>query len=189
MPNDDSLIDEMKAVVGKQYVIHTPEDLIVFEYDGSVDRAMPLAVVIPSTVEEISSVVKLAAEHGLPIIPRGAGTGLSGGAIAETGGIVLALTRMTRILEVDVDNRVAVVEPGLVNLELTTAVSKYGLYYAPDPSSQRACTIGGNVAENSGGPPLPRLRRDHQPRARHGGCAGGRLGSVDGRQDAREPGL
>ena len=152
MPNDDSLIDELKAVVGEQYVIHTPEDLIVFEYDGSVDRAMPLAVVIPSTVDEISSVVTLAAEHGLPIVPRGAGTGLSGGAIAETGGIVLALTRMTRILEVDVDNRVAVVEPGLVNLELTTAVSRHGLYYAPDPSSQRACTIGGNVAENSGGP-------------------------------------
>ncbi|MCH8206624.1 MAG: FAD-binding protein [Chloroflexi bacterium] len=134
------------------YVVHAHADLIVFEYDGSVDKALPLAVVLPASAEEVSEVVKIAGRHQLPIVARGAGTGLSGGAVAEHGGIVMPLTRMTRILEVDVENRVAVVEPGLVNIELTNAVSKHGLYFAPDPSSQKACTIGGNVAENSGGP-------------------------------------
>ncbi len=152
MTDNETLIGELKAIVGDMYVVHTREDLIVFEYDGSVDKALPQAVVLPGSAEEVAEVVKIAASHQVPIIPRGAGTGLSGGAIAETGGIVVALTRLTRILEVDVENRVAVVEPGLVNLELTTAVSRHGLYYAPDPSSQKACTIGGNVAENSGGP-------------------------------------
>ena len=96
--------------------------------------------------------VKLARRNEVPIVARGAGTGLSGGAVAEMGGIVLSLTRMRRILEVDVENRIAVVEPGVINLHLTEHVSQYGLCYAPDPSSQKACTIGGNVAENSGGP-------------------------------------
>ena len=152
METSDPLIAEFKTIVGDEYVIHEPEDLIVFEYDGSVDKALPLAVVIPSSTDEVSRVVRAASRRRTPIVPRGAGTGLSGGAVAEHGGVVLALTRMTRILEVDVDNRLAVVEPGLVNLDLTTHVSRYGLYYAPDPSSQKACTIGGNVAENSGGP-------------------------------------
>ena len=96
--------------------------------------------------------VKAAGAHGVPVVARGAGTGLSGGAIAEHGGIVVALIRMTSILEIDEANRLAVVEPGVVNIDLSTAASKYGLYFAPDPSSQKACTIGGNVAENSGGP-------------------------------------
>ncbi len=152
MAGYEKLIQELKAIVGDEYVVHAPEDLLVFEYDGSVDKALPLAVVLPATTEEVSRVVKATARHGLPIVPRGAGTGLSGGAIAEKGGIVIALTRMTRILEVDVEDRLAVVEPGVVNLNLSNYVSRYGLYYAPDPSSQRACTIGGNVAENSGGP-------------------------------------
>ena len=152
METGDPLIAEFKTIVGDEYVIHEPEDLIVFEYDGSVDKALPLAVVLPSSTDEVSRVVRAASRRRTPIVPRGAGTGLSGGAVAEHGGVVLALTRMTRILEVDVDNRLAVVEPGLVNLDLTTHVSRYGLYYAPDPSSQKACTIGGNVAENSGGP-------------------------------------
>lgn len=152
MTNDKTLINKLKAIVGDTYVLHEPEDLIVFEYDGSVDKALPLAVVLPGSTEEVSQIVMVARRHQLPVIARGAGTGLSGGAIAEKGGIVVALTRLTRILEVDVENMLAVVEPGLVNIELTNAVSKYGLYYAPDPSSQRVCTIGGNVAENSGGP-------------------------------------
>jgi glycolate oxidase len=150
--NSSALIDELKAIVGDMYVVHEPEDLIVFEYDGSVDKALPLAVVLPASTDEVSRVVQAASRRQVPIIARGAGTGLSGGAVAEQGGIVLPLTRMTRILEVDVENRLAVVEPGLVNLDLTNHVSKYGLYFAPDPSSQKACTIGGNVAENSGGP-------------------------------------
>ena len=151
MSNSD-LIRDLAAVVGEANVVHRAEDLIVFEYDGSVDRALPTVVVLPRTTEEVSRIVKTAAAHGVPVVARGAGTGLSGGAIAEHGGIVVALTRMTSILEIDEVNRLAVVEPGVVNIDLTAAASKYGLYYAPDPSSQKACTIGGNVAENSGGP-------------------------------------
>ena len=146
------VVQQLKAIVGDDYVIHRPEDLIVFEYDGSVDRGLPTLVVLPDTTEQVSECVKVAAKYGLPVVARGAGTGLSGGAVAGQGGIVLALTRMTRIIDVDVENRVAIVEPGVINLELTERVSQFGLYYAPDPSSQRACTIGGNVAENSGGP-------------------------------------
>ena len=151
MSNSD-LISDLTAIVGEANVVHRPEDLIVFEYDGSVDRALPTVVVLPRTTEEVSGVVKTAGAHGVPVVARGAGTGLSGGAIAEHGGIVVALTRMTGILEIDEVNRLAIVEPGVVNIDLTAAASKYGLYYAPDPSSQKACTIGGNVAENSGGP-------------------------------------
>ena len=147
-----AVVQQLKAIVGDDYVIHRPEDLIVFEYDGSVDRGLPTLVVLPDTTEQVSECVKVAAKYGLPVVARGAGTGLSGGAVAGQGGIVLALTRMTRIIDVDVENRVAIVEPGVINLELTERVSQFGLYYAPDPSSQRACTIGGNVAENSGGP-------------------------------------
>jgi glycolate oxidase len=148
----ETALQELRQAVGTDYVIHTPEDLIVFEYDGAVDKAIPLAVVIPETTQQVSECVTIARRHDLPIIARGAGTGLSGGAIAEHGGIVIALTRMTKILEVDTENRIAIVEPGVVNLDLSTHVAPMGLYYAPDPSSQRACTIGGNVAENSGGP-------------------------------------
>ena len=152
MGNTEYLIRGLKALLGDAYVVSEPEDLTVFEYDGSVDRALPLAVVLPSSTEEVSQVVRATHRHGVPIVARGAGTGLSGGAIAEQGGIVLAFTRMTRILEIDPENRLAVVQPGVVNLDLTHAASRYGLYFAPDPSSQKACTIGGNVAENSGGP-------------------------------------
>ena len=150
--SNSELIRDLVAIVGEPNVVHRPEDLIVFEYDGSVDRALPTVVVLPQTTSEVSDVVKAAGAHGVPVVARGAGTGLSGGAIAEHGGIVVALTRMTSILELDEANRLAVVEPGVVNIDLSTAASKYGLYFAPDPSSQKACTIGGNVAENSGGP-------------------------------------
>jgi len=150
--SDIELIRELRSIVGDDYVVHEPDDLIVFEYDGSVDRALPRAVVIPRSTSEVSQVVDAVSRRGLPIVARGAGTGLSGGAVAEQGGVVLALTRMHDILEIDPDNRLAVVEPGVVNIDLTNEASKYGLYFAPDPSSQKACTIGGNVAENSGGP-------------------------------------
>ena len=152
MTDQNSLITELKAIVGDTYVVHEPDDLIVYEYDGSVDKGLPLAVVLPDSAQDVSLVVNAARTHRAPIVARGAGTGLSGGAVASEGGIVIALTRMTRILEVDVENRIAVVEPGLVNIELSDAVSRHGLYFAPDPSSQKVCTIGGNVAENSGGP-------------------------------------
>ena len=150
--SNSELIRDLVAIVGEPNVVHRAEDLIVFEYDGSVDRALPTVVALPRTTAEVSDVVKIAGAHGVPVVARGAGTGLSGGAIAEHGGIVVALTRMTSILEIDEVNRLAVVEPGVVNIDLSAAASKYGLYYAPDPSSQKACTIGGNVAENSGGP-------------------------------------
>ncbi len=138
--------------MGRERVISTPEELIAYEYDATIERASPQAVVFPESTEQVAAAVRIAYQFDVPVIPRGAGTGLSGGAIATVGGVVVALTRMKRILEVDPVNRIAVVEPGVVNLDLSRAVARYGLYYAPDPSSQRACTIGGNVAENAGGP-------------------------------------
>lgn len=145
-------IRELQAIVGRDNVISTPEDLIVYEYDGTIDRGHPSIVVLPGSAEEVAAAVRLANQFDLPIVPRGAGTGLSGGALATEGGVVIVTTRMRRILHVDPANRLAIVEPGLINLDLSKAVSRYGLYYAPDPSSQKACTIGGNIAENSGGP-------------------------------------
>jgi glycolate oxidase len=149
---DRKLVRELQAIVGRDGVIHAPEDLLVYEYDATIERGLPEAVVLPTTAEQVSQVVKLARRRGLPVVARGAGTGLSGGAIPAAGGIMLVMTRMKRILEIDAENRLAVVEPGMVNLDLSAALSAYGLYYAPDPSSQKACTLGGNVAENAGGP-------------------------------------
>ena len=146
------IIKDLEAIVGKDYVMCHPEDLLVFEYDGSIDKAVPQAAVFPVSTEEVSSVVALAYREGLPVVGRGSGTGLSGGAIASQGGIQLVLTRMRRILEVDEANRLAVVEPGVINLDLDYHVHKYGMRYAPDPSSQKACSLGGNIAENAGGP-------------------------------------
>lgn len=145
-------IDELRRALAPERVLSRPEDLIVFEYDGTIERGMPQVVVFPDTTEEVAAAVRIARRYGLPVVPRGAGTGLSGGAVAAVGGILIVLTRMKRILEVNIEDRTAWVEPGVVNLDLTKAVAPYGLYYAPDPSSQRACTIGGNVAENAGGP-------------------------------------
>jgi glycolate oxidase len=149
---DRKLVRELQAIVGRDGVIHAPEDLLVYEYDATIERGLPEAVVLPTTAEQVSQVVKLARRRGLPVVARGAGTGLSGGAIPAAGGILLVMTRMKRILEIDAENRLAVVEPGLVNLDLSAALSRHRLYYAPDPSSQKACTLGGNVAENAGGP-------------------------------------
>ena len=129
-----------------------PDDLLVFEYDGSVDRGMPEAVAFPNTVEQVSRLMSLAYQEGVPVVGRGSGTGLSGGAIAPPGGIQIAFTRMNRILELDSDNRTVTVEPGVINLDLDNYAHKFGLRYAPDPSSQKACSLGGNVAENAGGP-------------------------------------
>jgi glycolate oxidase len=133
-------------------VVSHPDDLLVFEYDGSIDRGLPEAVVFPVTTEEVSRVVGLAYREGVPVVGRGSGTGLSGGAIAPPGGIQVAFTRMNRILGVDTENRTATVEPGVINLDLDKFAHKFGLRYAPDPSSQKACSLGGNIAENAGGP-------------------------------------
>ena len=144
--------DELIRIAGARYVFDRPEDLRLYEYDGGVDKARPDAVVLPQTTEQVSAIARLASRHGLPIVGRGAGTGLSGGAIPRYGGIMVGFARMNRILEIDYANERAVVEPGVVNLDLSSAVQPGGYFYAPDPSSQRACTIGGNVAENAGGP-------------------------------------
>ncbi len=146
------IVKELERIVGKANVIYHPEDLLVFEYDGSIDRSIPQAVVFPASTEEVSNTVALAHREGVPVVARGSGTGLSGGAIAADGGLQLTLTRMKRILEMDTANRLAVVEPGLLNLDLDNHARKYGLRFAPDPSSQKACSLGGNVAENAGGP-------------------------------------
>ncbi|HWR13978.1 MAG TPA: FAD-linked oxidase C-terminal domain-containing protein [Terriglobales bacterium] len=143
---------ELKKLLGKESVLDRPEDLMVYEYDASLAKGTPDLVVLPQSTEHVVAIVKTANKYKIPIVPRGAGTGLSGGSVPRQGGIVVTFSRMGRILEVDVPNRRAVVQPGVVNTELSARVAKNGLYFAPDPSSQRASTIGGNVAENSGGP-------------------------------------
>lgn len=125
---------------------------MVYEYDATIERGLPEAVVLPATTEEVAAAVRIAREHGAPVTARGSGTGLSGGAIPCEGGVVIVTTRMNQILEVDAESRFAVVQPGVINLHISQAVAPHNLYFAPDPSSQRACSIGGNVAENAGGP-------------------------------------
>src|SRR5579859_4393824 len=146
------VVGELSDVIGARYVLYTPYDLMLYEYDASIDRSTPDIVVLPASAEEIAAIVKLAARYKVPVVPRGAGTGLSGGAIPKHGGIVIVFSRMNRIPEVDYENLRAVVQPGLVNLHLSLALNPKGFYYVPDPSSQRSCTIGGNVGENAGGP-------------------------------------
>lgn len=142
----------LEAQLGKNGVLTQPSDLTLYQYDGGVDMSLPEVVVFPRTTEDVVALVKLAARHNLAIVGRGAGTGLSGGSIPRAGGMVISFSRMNRILEIDLANERAVVQPGVVNLDITLAVQGSGYFYAPDPSSQRACTIGGNVAENAGGP-------------------------------------
>src|SRR5512132_689483 len=139
-------------LLGPRGYLDRPEDLALYEYDGGVDKHRPDLVVFPRTTLDVSAIVRIAREFCVPFVGRGAGTGLSGGAIPAEGGIVVAFARMNRILEIDYENERAVVQPGVVNLDITLAVQGSGYFYAPDPSSQRACTIGGNVSENAGGP-------------------------------------
>lgn len=147
-----ALHQRIEKLLGPRGYLYKPEDLTLYEYDGGVDKSRPDVVVFPRSTEDVVAVVKLAAEFELPIVGRGAGTGLSGGAIARAGGMVISFARMNRILEIDLPNERAFVQPGVVNLDITMAVQDDGYFYAPDPSSQRACTIGGNVSENAGGP-------------------------------------
>src|SRR5258706_10716250 len=146
------LISALTDLLGQDKVLGTREDLLIYEYDGAVDTATPDAVVLPNDTSDVAKLSRFCHQNDVPIVPRGAGTGLSGGAIPVEGGVVVSFARMSRILEIDVPNMRAVVQPGLVNLHLSTAAAPHGLYFVPDPSSQKACTIGGNVAENSGGP-------------------------------------
>ena len=150
--NREALTRELQAIVGENYVLLDKEDVIVYEQDGSIFRVMPEVVVVPGDIDEVAAVVKAAKRANVPIIPRGSGTGLAGGAVPAEGGIVLSLARLNRILKIDLQNRIAVVEAGVINAEVTKAVAKDGFFYAPDPSSQAACSMGGNAANNSGGP-------------------------------------
>ena len=148
----DAAIQDLQRALGSRAVLHRDQDLLLYEYDGSIDKGRPECVVFPRTTDDVVRVVKIAAEYDVPLVGRGAGTGLSGGVIPTRGGIMIGFSRMNRILEIDCENECAVVQPGVVNLDITRAVQSRGYYYAPDPSSQKACTIGGNVAENAGGP-------------------------------------
>ncbi len=147
-----ALIRSLGRIVGPDAVLSSPEDLMLYEYDALSSVTQPEAVVFPTTTDQVVGVVKVASQASLPLVARGAGTGLSGGAVITEGGIVIVTSRMKKIIEIDLENRRARVQPGLVNLDLSLAVSDDGYYFAPDPSSQKACTIGGNVAENAGGP-------------------------------------
>lgn len=149
---DPRLLRDLQKLLGRDAVLHKAEDLLLYEYDGSVEVARPNCVVFPRTAADVVGIVRLAKQHKTPLVGRGAGTGLSGGAIARNGGIITSFARMNRILEIDGENQRARVQPGLVNSDLSLAVEHLGLHFAPDPSSQKACTIGGNVSENSGGP-------------------------------------
>ena len=146
------LVDRLRQVLPADRVHDTPEDLAVFGYDGTWATRRPDAVVSPLTAEEVSAVVRIAGEMGLPVVPRGGGTGLAGGSVPVQGGIVINTTMMNRILDLDRLNMVAVVQPGIVNAQLQAEAEKVGLFYPPDPQSLRQCTIGGNVATSAGGP-------------------------------------
>jgi len=148
----DTLINNLAAVVGRENVLSKPDELLVYECDGLPHhKHRPRAVVFPASTDETSAIMRELARANVPFTPRGAGTGLSGGALALNSGVVIEMARMRKILRIDTENRVAVVQPGVVNLHVSQAVAPFGLYYVPDPSSQPSCTIGGNIAESAGG--------------------------------------
>jgi glycolate oxidase len=148
-----TLIDRLRAIVGREGILTSPSELLVYECDGfTIEKNKPDVVVFPTSTEQVVQIVRVCNESDAPFVPRGAGTSLSGGCLPVGGGVMITLSRMKRILEVDYRNRFAVVEPGVVNLWLTNHLKPHGWHFAPDPSSQGACTIGGNAATNSGGP-------------------------------------
>jgi glycolate oxidase len=148
-----ALITRLRGILGERYVLTRPEELMLYEYDGSaLDLAEPELVVVPGTAAEVAEIVRAAAEAHWPIVARGAGTGLSGGSVPSEGGVVVSMARLDRVLHVDTTSRLALVEPGVVNVDLSEYVAHLNVHFAPDPSSQRASTIGGNAAENAGGP-------------------------------------
>ena len=149
---EDRIINEFRAIVGNKGLITEREQLRTYECDGLTNfRVVPSAVLLPSTGEQVQEIVRVCHREHIPFVARGSGTGLSGGALPFEGGIVISLARLNRILEVDIPNARVVVEPGVINTHVTQQVAPYGYFYAPDPSSQSVCSIGGNVAENSGG--------------------------------------
>ena len=147
-----SLAPLLAPLLPEQSIITDRQRLRTYECDGLAQyKVTPALVVLPETSEQVAAVVRLCAQHGIPFVARGSGTGLSGGALPHAEGVLIALSKMRSILEIDRDNQRAVVEPGVINLQLSQRTRTDGYYYAPDPSSQQVCSIGGNVAENSGG--------------------------------------
>jgi glycolate oxidase len=146
-----SVLNKLADILGPDNLLTQPEDLCCYAYDATSLKYLPEAVAFPANAQEISRILSLANEHYFPVVPRGTGTGTTGGALPVAGGLVLVTSRLNRILEIDADNFVAVVEPGVITGRLKAEVEKYGLYYPPDPSSANFCTIGGNVAECAGG--------------------------------------
>src|SRR5688500_16037380 len=147
-----TLLDELLAICGPQGVLREPVQLLTYECDALPHlRETPAYVVLPDSADQVQRIVKACNRARVPFVARGHGTGLSGGALPVPGGAVISLARMNRVLEIDLENRHVTVEPGVTNLEITRQVAPHGFYYAPDPSSQQVCSIGGNVAENSGG--------------------------------------
>ncbi len=148
----DSIIATLRSIVPGEGVIASEPEMRVYESDGlTAYRSLPMVVVLPDTTEQVSRILAYCHKEGIKVVPRGAGTSLSGGALPLSDGVLLGMAKFNRIREIDFENRVVVAEPGVTNLAVTKAVEHAGFYYAPDPSSQIACTIGGNVAENSGG--------------------------------------
>src|SRR5580698_855091 len=155
---DSTILDALRSALGAENadrggrLITALNQLQTYECDGLTNfRVLPDAVVLPRPAEQVQAIVRICAQHKIPFVARGSGTGLSGGALPAEGGIVISFARMNRILEVDIPNQRVVVEPGVINAHVTDAVAAHGYFYAPDPSSQSVCTIGGNVAENAGG--------------------------------------
>lgn len=151
MTSRRELISKLSTAVGEENVLWRPEDLLAYQFDATVEQARPHAVVFPETVEEVQATVRICNDLAIAVTPRGAGTGLSGGAVPRLKGVVIATARMRKIISLDPCDRIAIAEPGVPNIALSEAAAPHGLFYAPDPSSQKACTIGGNVAENAGG--------------------------------------
>ncbi|TMF56218.1 MAG: FAD-binding protein, partial [Chloroflexi bacterium] len=148
----ERLSRRLKAVVGERYAFTDPYEVRLYQYDASPETALPDAVVIPGSAEEVAQVARICAEEGVPIVARSGASSLCGGTVPVEGGVVITFARMDHILEIDLENLRAVVEPGVVNLALSQVLRPRGFYYVPDPSSQGACTIGGNVGTNAGGP-------------------------------------
>jgi glycolate oxidase len=148
----EQMIEELSRIVGKENVLYSETDLLLYGYDASLFKAKPDCIVLPGSTEEVSQIVKFARRESVPVVARGSGTNLSGGTIPAKGGIVLHFSRMNRILEIDIKNQRAVVEPGLFTLTLKNQLARYGYVYQPDPASERVSTFGGNFGENSGGP-------------------------------------
>ena len=169
--NRENLIRDLRRIVGERYVLIEKEDVVVYEQDGSIFQVMPEIVTLPANADEVAAVVRAAQRAGVPIIPRGSGTGLAGGAVPAEGGIVLSLARLNRILKIDLENRIAIVEPGVINIDVTKAVAKEGLFYAPTravkPPVRSAATSPITPAAAHA-----RLRCHNQPRARGRSRAG-----------------